>query len=349
MVQSIGYAALSAGGRLAPFRFQRRDSGPNDVVIAILYCGICHTDLHYVDNDWGTTAYPLVPGHEIIGRVVSVGAAVRKFQPGDTAGIGCIVDSCRVCGPCRAGDEHWCEEGLTGSMGGRERGTGNLTYGGYSNNYVVDERFVVRIPPTLDPAAAAPLLCAGITTYSALRHWTVGAGQRVGVVGVGGLGHLAIKLARAMDAEVVVFTTSSGKAKDAIALGAHEVVVSTEAAHMQRQSGRLDFILDTAAVQHDVNAYLATLKNDGVLCLVGMPAGLLGVSPWALGPGRKRLAASLIGGMRETQETVDFCGRHGISANTELIPIQRINEAYERLKRNDVKYRFVIDPSSLQG
>jgi len=349
MLDSHGYAALKAHDRLAPFSFQRRDLAPQDVLLELTHCGICHSDIHFVNNDWGLSSYPLVPGHEIVGRVTRTGSAVTKFKVGDWAAIGCIVDSCRKCSPCQAGDEHFCENYMTGTYGSMERDGSRPTYGGYSNNYVVDQRFVLKLPNTLDPAAAAPLLCAGITTYSPLRHWQVGPGQKIGVVGVGGLGHIAIKLARAMGAHVVAFTTSRSKMEDAQRLGAHEAVLSSDKAQMQRHMGSFDFLLDTVSASHDINAYIQLLARDKTLVMIGMPAEPLAVSAMGLGFGRKRLASSIIGGMRETQEMLDFCGTRNVVCDIEQIAIQQVNEAYERVLRNDVKYRFVIDLASLRG
>ena len=347
MVQSQGYAALEAKADLEPFAFERRDPGPHDVVLEILYCGICHSDLFNVDNSWGYSSYPMVPGHEIVGRVVAKGAQAAKFEIGDMAAIGCIVDSCRTCDPCSRHLENMCLEGATPTYGGSERNSPRRTFGGFSNNYVADEAYVLKVPDSLDPAGVAPLLCAGITTYSPLRHWRVGPGQRVGIVGIGGLGHVAIKLARAMGAEVVVFTTSPAKTADALALGAAQVVVSSDPAQMAAQRGQLDFVLDTVSAAHDLNAYLALLKIDGTLCLVGLPEEALPVSPFSLILGRKALVGSVIGGMDETQEMLDFCAEHAIVADIELIGIQDVNAAFARLHRNDVKYRFVIDMTTL--
>ncbi len=347
MTQSFGYAALEAKAQLTPFTFERRDPGPRDVVMDILYCGICHSDLFYVNNDWKNSIYPMVPGHEIVGRIVAVGDAVSKFKIGDIAAIGCIVDSCRKCDPCHRDLENMCVEHPTPTYSGYERDGQRMTYGGYSNNYIADEAYVVRIPDSLDPAGAAPLLCAGITTYSPLRHWKVGPGSRIGIVGIGGLGHVAIKIARAMGADVTVFTTSPSKIEHAKALGAHNVVVSTDPAQMAVYAGALDFILDTISAQHDLNAYLALLGIDGTLCLVGAPAEALPVGAFSLIVGRKSLAGSPIGGIAETQEMLDFCGQHGIIADIEMIAMQDVNAAYERLHRSDVKYRFVIDMSTL--
>jgi alcohol dehydrogenase (NADP+) len=349
MLDSHGYAAAAAHARLEPFKFQRRDAGANDVVLELLFCGICHSDLHFVNNDWGFSQYPLVPGHEIVGRVVSAGSDVSKFKPGDVAAIGCLIDSCRVCAPCQTGDEHFCEQRPTATYNSVERGTALPTYGGYSTNYVVDERFAMKISPKLDLAAAAPLLCAGITTYSPLRHWQVKPGQKVGVVGVGGLGHVGIKLARAMGAHVVAFTTSAAKFEDARRLGAHEVVLSTESAQLHKHAGSFDFILNTVSANHDVNALINLLKRDCTMAMIGMPGEPVAVSSMALTLGRRRLSSSMIGGMRETQEMLDFCAEHNIVADIETIAIQQVNEAYARLLRNDVKYRFVIDLKSLHA
>jgi uncharacterized zinc-type alcohol dehydrogenase-like protein len=349
MLDSHGYAAQHAHARLAPFAFQRRDPGAQDIVLELTHCGVCHSDIHYAHNDWGFTQFPVVPGHEIVGRVTRTGSAVTKFNVGDVAAIGCLVDSCRQCAACEAGNEHLCERRPTSTYNGMERGTSRPTYGGYSNNYVVDQRFALRVGAQVDPAAAAPLLCAGITTYSPLRHWQVGPGQKVGVVGLGGLGHVALKLGRAMGAHMVAFTTSSGKAEDAQRLGAHEVVLSKDEAQMRQQRGSFDLILDTVSAAHDVNAYLGLLASDKTLVQLGMPAEPLQVHAMALCMGRKRLTSSMIGGLAETQEMLDFCATHHIGCDIESIAIQQVNEAYERILRNDVKYRFVIDLASLRG
>lgn len=348
MLPSFGYAATDAGRPLTPFRFERREPGPHDVQIEILYCGVCHSDLHAARNEWGGTVYPLVPGHEIIGRVARVGAEVSRLSPGQMAGVGCMVDSCRHCPSCAEGLEQYCEKGFTGTYGSKDRRNGGRTQGGYSSSIVVDENFVLRIPETLDPAAAAPLLCAGITTYSPLRHWRVGPGQKIGIVGLGGLGHMGVKLAHAMGAQVVLFTTSSGKRADALRLGADQVVVSTDPEQMAAQQNSFDFILNTVAAPHDLDAFLTLLKRDATMTLVGAPA-TPHPSPqvFNLILKRRHLAGSLIGGIAETQEMLDFCAAHGIAADIELIPIQRINEAYERMLKSDVKYRFVIDMASL--
>jgi uncharacterized zinc-type alcohol dehydrogenase-like protein len=348
VIQSLGYAAPSASGRLAPFSFQRREPGPRDVQIEILFCGVCHSDLHTARGEWPGTQWPCIPGHEIVGRVTAVGAAVTGFAVGDSAAVGCMVDSCRTCPECRADLEQFCHAPATFTYNSPDRHTGGVTYGGYSNRIVVDEHFVLHLPKGLDLAGAAPLLCAGITTYSPLRHWEVQAGQRVGVVGLGGLGHMAIKLARAMGAEVSLFTTSPGKADDARRLGAHDVVLSKDPEQLKRAAGSFHLILDTVSVAHDLDPYLALLRRDGTHVLLGVPP-TPGPAPSALNFifGRRRLSGSLIGGIRETQEMLDFCGAHGIVSDIEVTPIQRINEAWDRMLRSDVKYRFVIDMATL--
>ena len=348
MFNAKAYSVTSATAPLAPATILRREPGPLDVQIQILFCGICHTDVHIVRNEWHGTTYPCVPGHEILGRVVKVGPGVTKFKPGDLAAVGCMVDSCRTCENCRDGYEQFCTSGPTFTYNAPDKHTGGQTYGGYSESVVVDEAFVLRVPPNLDPAAAAPLLCAGITTYSPLRHHKVGPGQKVGVVGLGGLGHMGVKLARAFGAHVVVFTTSPGKAADALRLGAQAVVQAKNAEEMKRHQSSFNFILDTVAAKHDINAYLTLLKRDGVLTQVGAPAEPLDVQVFNLITNRRSFTGSLIGGIAETQEMLDFCGKHNITCDIELIPIQKINEAYERLVKNDVKYRFVIDMATLK-
>jgi alcohol dehydrogenase (NADP+) len=348
MISARGYAAQNAKSPLAPFQFERREPGAKDVQIEILFCGVCHSDLHQARNEWGGSTYPMVPGHEIVGRVVRVGAEVRKFKAGDLAGVGCLVDSCRTCGSCQEGLEQYCEAGNTQTYNGKERDGKTPTQGGYSDAIVVDEAFVVKIPANLDLAGAAPLLCAGITTYSPLRHWKVQPGQRIGVVGLGGLGHMGVKIARAMGAQVVVFSHTDRKKQDALRLGAHEVVVSSKPEEMAAQAGRFDFILDTVSAEHDLNAYLSLLRRDGTLVLVGAPEKPLPVHAFSLLAGRKGVFGSGIGGLQETQEMLDFCAQHGIVSDIELIPIQQINDAYERLSKGDVKYRFVIDMKSLR-
>jgi len=342
------YAAQSAASALAPFEITRREPGPNDVEIDILFCGVCHSDIHQARDEWHNTTYPCVPGHEIVGRVTRVGKSVKTFKPGDLAGVGCMVDSCRKCVNCKAGMEVYCLSFPVLTYNGPDKVQGGMTYGGYSTSIVVDKAFVLRIPKKLDPAAAAPLLCAGITTYSPLRHWKIGRGKRIGVVGLGGLGHMALKLARAMGAHVVLFTSSPGKVADGKRLGAHEVVISKNEHEMKKHAGSLDFILDAVSAQHDIDAYLTLLKLDGTLCLVGAPEHPLPVSAFNLILPRRSFAGSAIGGIAETQEMLDFCAKHGIASDIEMIPIQKINEAYERMLKQDVRYRFVIDIASLK-
>jgi uncharacterized zinc-type alcohol dehydrogenase-like protein len=347
MFACVGYAATAADARLAPFSFERRDPGPDDVRIDILYCGVCHSDLHQARNEWHNTVYPCVPGHEIVGRVADVGASVSRFNTGDLVGVGCLVDSCRDCASCRAGLEQYCENGFVGTYNGQDRHGRGTTYGGYARAIVVDQAFVLKVPENLDLAAVAPLLCAGITTYSPLRHWKVGPGQRVGIVGLGGLGHMGVKFARAFGAEVVLFTTSPGKVEDGLRLGAHEVVLSKDPAAMAKEAGRFDFILDAVAANHDINAYLNLLKRDGTLVQVGAPEAPLPVAVFSLIMKRRNFSGSLIGGIPETQEMLDFCGEHGIVSDIEMIPMAEIETAYERMLRSDVKYRFVIDMASM--
>ncbi len=348
MYKAKAYSVQTQTSPLAPVSIQRRDPGPHDVQIKILFCGVCHSDLHTVRNEWHGTTYPCVPGHEIIGRVIKTGAQAKKFKEGDIAAVGCMVDSCRTCENCKDDLEQFCEAGVIFTYNSPDKHIGGMTYGGYSEGIVVDEAFVLRVPKNLDLAAAAPLLCAGITTYSPLRHWKVGKGQKVGIVGLGGLGHMGVKLANAFGARVVVFTTSPGKTQDALRLGAHEVVVSKNQDEMKKHANSFHFILDAVSAQHDINAYLELLKRDGTLTQVGAPADPLPVQVFNLIFGRRQFAGSLIGGIRETQEMLDFCGEHNITCDIELIPIQKINEAYERLLKNDVKYRFVIDMASLK-
>ena len=351
MPQAIAYAAQSPTTPLAPFSFERRAPGPLDVVIDILYCGVCHSDLHTARNEWRNTVYPSVPGHEIIGRVTAVGDLVTRFKVGDIAGVGCMVDSCQHCTPCAQGLEQYCDNGSTGTYNGPAQGTGENTYGGYSNSIVVRESFVLRISHAEDHLpAVAPLLCAGITTYSPLRQWRVGPGQKVGIVGLGGLGHMGVKIAAVMGAQVVLFTTSAAKREDALRLGAKEVVVSKNADEMAAHAGSFDFILNTVAAPHDLDAFMVLLKLDGTMTLVGAPA-----SPHP-SPGvfnlimkRRRLAGSLIGGIRETQEMLDFCAQHGIVSDIEMIRMDEIEAAYERMLKSDVKYRFVVDMATLKA
>ncbi len=345
------YAAPSATGKLGPFTMRRREPRAQDVQIEILYCGVCHSDLHQVRNEWKEvmpTVYPCVPGHEIVGRVVKVGSAAKKFKEGDIAAVGCMVDSCRVCPSCLAGEQQYCENGFTLTYNFEDKILGGVTYGGYSDSIVVDEAFVLRVTNGLDPAGAAPLLCAGITTYSPMRHWKVGKGRKVGIVGLGGLGHMGLKFAHALGAHTVLFTTSANKMEDARRLGADDVVISKNATEVQKHAGSFHFILDAVSADHDINAYLSLLRRDGTLTLIGAPEKPMPVSAFNLLMGRRNLAGSAIGGVPETQEMLDFCAEHGITADIELIKIQQINEAYERLLKSDVKYRFVIDMASLK-
>jgi alcohol dehydrogenase (NADP+) len=345
------FAAPSATGALTPHTVARRTPRPQDVQIEILFCGVCHSDLHQVRNEWKEvmpTVYPCVPGHEIVGRVVKVGSAVKKFKEGDFAAVGCMVDSCRVCSSCRAGEEQYCEQFMTLTYNGEDKILGGVTFGGYSESIVVDEAYVLRVSNKLDLAGTAPLLCAGITTYSPMRHWKVGKGQKVGIVGLGGLGHMGVKFAHAFGAHVVLFTTSANKTADARRLGADEVVISKNADEMQKHASSFNFILDAVSADHDINSYLSLLKRDGTLALVGAPEKPFPVSAFNFLMGRRSLSGSAIGGIRETQEMLDFCADHGITADIELIRIQQINEAYSRLLKSDVKYRFVIDMASLK-
>ena len=350
MTKAVGYAASSATAPLANFKFERRDPTARDVQIEILFCGVCHSDLHTVRNEWKGTVYPCVPGHEIIGRVTKVGSGVTKFKEGQTVGVGCLVDSCRDCSECRDGLENYCNGMVLTYNSPDKHMPGKMTYGGYSNQIVVDEHFVLRISDKLDPAAAAPLLCAGITTYSPLRHWKVGKGQKVGIVGLGGLGHMGLKFAHALGAQTVLFTTSPGKMEDAKRLGADDVIISKDPDAMKRHAGSFDFILNTVAAPHNLDPFIDSLKRDGTMCLVGAPDSPH-PSPNVFGMifKRRSLAGSLIGGLAETQEMLDFCAERNIVSNVEIIPIQRINEAYERMLKSDVKYRFVIDMASLRS
>ena len=345
------YGAHAADQPLQPIDIERRTPGPGDVQIDIAYCGVCQSDLHTVRSEWGGTRYPCVPGHEIVGQVTAIGSAVTGFKVGDTVGVGCMVDSCQSCSACGDGLEQYCEKGFIGTYNGRTQDPPGHTLGGYSQRIVVSERFVLRVTHPEDQlAAVAPLLCAGITTWSPLRHWKVGPGMKVGIVGIGGLGHMGIKLARAMGAQVVAFTTSESKRQDAHDLGAHEVVNSRNAGEVRAHAGTFDFILDTVAASHDLDAFTALLKRDGTLCLVGVPEHPHpSPSVGQLVFGRRSIAGSLIGGIAETQEMLDFCAAHGIVSEIEMIPVQQIDEAYERMQRSDVKYRFVIDNRSLAG
>ena len=341
------YGTAAAKNPLAPMTIARREPGPKDIELEILYCGVCHSDLHQARNEWRNTTYPCVPGHEIVGRVTRVGAEVTKLRPGAIGAVGCMVDSCRTCEHCRAGLEQYCASWATFTYNSPDKHLGGPTLGGYSSRIVVDEAFVLRVPEGMDPAATAPLLCAGITTYSPLRHWKAGPGKKVGIVGLGGLGHMGVKLARAMGAHVVLFTSSPSKVADGLRLGAHEVVVSTDRAAMARHANSLDFVLDCVSAQHDINAYIGLVKLDGTLCLVGVPEHPLAVAAFSVIIPRRNFAGSGIGGIAETQEMLDFCAKHGIVSEIELIPVQGINEAWERMLRQDVRYRFVIDMKSL--
>lgn len=352
MYNAKAYSAASATSLLTSDTIARRDPTEHDVQIEILFCGICHSDLHSVRNEWSdfmSTTYPIVPGHEMVGRVTKVGSAVTKYKPGDLAAIGCMVDSDGTCPHCKDGLEQFCPNMTLTYNSPDKHKTAPVTYGGYSDSIVADERFVLRVPSNLELAGVAPLLCAGITTYSPLRHWGVTKGKKVGVVGLGGLGHMGVKFARAFGAHVVVFTTSPDKTEDALRLGADEVVVSRNADEMQKHAGSFDFILDTVSAKHDINAYLNLLTRDGNITLVGAPEKPLDVAAFSLIMARRSLSGSSIGGIAETQEMLDFCGEHNITADVEVIPIQKVNEAYERLLKSDVKYRFVIDMASLKS
>lgn len=350
-MQASSYANHSPTGALEPFTLERREPRAQDVSIDILYCGVCHSDIHFARNEWGRTVYPFVPGHEIVGRISQVGAGVSKFKTGDLVGVGCLVDSCRHCSACDSGLEQYCENGFTGTYGGEDKIGGTqhaTTMGGYSSHITVDERFVLRMPENLDPAAAAPLLCAGITTYSPFKHWKVSAGQKVGIIGLGGLGHMGVKFAHAMGAKVVMITTSKSKGADAKKLGADEVLLSTDEEAMMQAANSFDFLLNTIPVGHDTDPYMNLLKLDSAMVLVGALEPLTKVNGAPFVFKRRTLAGSLIGGLPETQEMLDFCGKHNITCDIELINIQDINEAYNRTVAADVKYRFVIDMASLK-
>lgn len=350
-INVVGYAAETSTSPLTPFNFERREPRPEDVVIEILYCGICHSDIHSARNEWGGTQYPFVPGHEIVGRATFVGSKVSKFKVGDLVGVGCLVDSCRHCASCNDGLEQYCDNGFTGTYGGEDKIGGtphNRTFGGYSEKITVDERFVLRIPENLDPAATAPLLCAGITTYSPLKHWKVGVGQKVGIIGLGGLGHMGVKFAHAMGAKVVMITTSPEKGSDAKKLGADEVLISTDTVAMQAAQNSFDFLLNTIPVGHDVDPYTALLKRDGAMVIVGSVEPLTKVNGINLIFRRRSIAGSLIGGLPETQEMLDFCGEHNIVCDIEKIAMKDVNIAYDRTVKGDVKYRFVIDMATLK-
>jgi uncharacterized zinc-type alcohol dehydrogenase-like protein len=345
-----GYAAQSATSPVEPFSFTRRDLRPDDVAIDILYCGICHTDIHQARNEWGRSRYPIVPGHEIVGRVTAVGPEVKDFKAGDLVGVGCMVDSCQHCEACREGLEQFCTEGATFTYNGIDRQDKSITRGGYSERIVVSRKFVLRMPGNLDAKSAAPLLCAGITLYSPLRHWGVKKGSKVAIIGLGGLGHMGLKLAKAMGADVTLFTRTPGKEPEARRLGADHVVISTDAAQMKAVTGKFDLVIDTVPNEHDVNPYIATVRRDGDYVIVGQLTPLVPpLNPSPLMGGRKSVAGSMIGGIAETQEMLDFCGKHGIVSDVEMIPIQDINKAYERMLKSDVRYRFVIDMQSLKA
>lgn len=348
-MKSHGYAAQNSTAALAPFQFERREPGPHDIVIDILYCGVCHSDIHQARDEWGGSIYPMVPGHEIVGRVSQVGNEVKKFKVGDIAGVGCLVDSCRKCDSCQEGYQQFCAQGASVTYNGYEQDKKTPTFGGYSNNIVVDESFALSVSPKLDLVRVAPLLCAGITTYSPLKQWKVQKGQKVGVIGLGGLGHMAIKFAHAFGAHVVLFTTSANKVEDGKKLGANEVVISKDPAAMAAHANSFDFILDTVSGNHEINPYITLLKRDGALVFVGLPIESPKLNIGSLIIPRRKIAGSLIGGLPETQEMLDFCAEHNILSDVEIIPIQKINEAYERMLKSDVKYRFVIDMQSLNN
>jgi uncharacterized zinc-type alcohol dehydrogenase-like protein len=343
------YAAPSAKAELTPFKLDRREVGPADVLIEIAYCGVCHSDLHQAREDWGPALFPMVPGHEIVGHVTAVGAKVEKYKVGDRVGVGCMVDSCRTCEQCTAGEEQFCDRGASMTYNGFEQDGKTMTFGGYSQRITVDQAFVVRVPEALPLDRAAPLLCAGITTYSPLKRFGCGPGRKVAVMGLGGLGHVGVRVARAMGAEVTVISTSERKRADAAELGAHDFLVSTDAKAMKAAAGRFDLILDTVSAVHDLNSALNLLRTDGTLVLVGVPEAALPVQPFAIIGRRRRLAGSLIGGIAETQEMLDFCAQHGVLADIETVAMADINQAWERLLKNDVRYRFVIDMATLKA
>jgi uncharacterized zinc-type alcohol dehydrogenase-like protein len=347
MIAAKGYAAQNAQSALAPFKFERREPGPKDVWIEILYCGVCHSDIHQVRNEWGGSRYPMVPGHEIVGRVVKTGPQVTKLKPGDLAGIGCIVDSCRTCPSCLQGEEQYCENGMVGTYNSYEKDGKTLTYGGYSDQIVTHEDFVLHVSEKLELHRVAPLLCAGITTYSPLRQWKVGKGHKVAILGLGGLGHMAVKFAVSMGADVTVLSTSPSKEKDAKALGAHHFANTKNAATVRTLTNTFDFIIDTVSANHDINLYLGMLRLNGTMILLGIPPDAPQIQAFKLIGKRRRLAGSLIGGIRETQEMLDYCAEHHIMSDVEVIPISEINNAYERMIKGDVHYRFVIDMKTL--
>jgi len=347
MIASKGYAAQNSKTPLAPFNFNRREVGLHDVLIEIQFCGVCHSDLHQIRDEWGGAIYPMVPGHEIVGKISKIGAAVKKFKVGDLAGVGCFVDSCRTCSSCAAGNEQYCENGMTGTYNSYEKDGKTIAQGGYSNTIVVDENYTLSISDKLPLSAVAPLLCAGITTYSPLMHWKVRAGQKVAIVGLGGLGHMGVKLAVSLGAEITVLSTSASKEKDALALGAHSFLVTTDKEAVKKARNRFDFVLDTVSGKHDLNLYLGMVKLDGAMVMVGLPPEALPVDAFSLIPKRKTLAGSMIGGIRETQEMLDYCAANNIVSDIELIAIKDIEAAYVRMVKGDVRYRFVIDMATL--
>jgi uncharacterized zinc-type alcohol dehydrogenase-like protein len=348
MLPAKAFAAHAAKEPLKPFSFERREPGEHDVLIDILYCGVCHSDIHQARDEWGGSIFPMVPGHEIVGKVAKVGSHVKKWKVGDAVGVGCFVDSCRKCEPCHAGEEQYCEKGMSPTYNGKEQDGKTLTYGGYSTRITVDENYVLRIPANLPLDKAAPLLCAGITTYSPLHHWKVKKGQKVAIVGLGGLGHMGVKLAAAMGAEVSVLSTSKSKEKDAIRLGAKELIATGDESVFEKYAGTFDLILNTVSAPIDYGKYLGLLKRDGTMVLLGVPEKPVSMHAFSFIMKRHRLTGSLIGGIKETQEMLDFCGKHNITSDVEVIPIQKINEAYERMLKSDVRYRFVIDTASLK-
>jgi uncharacterized zinc-type alcohol dehydrogenase-like protein len=346
MPSSKGYAALDKQSPLGPFSFTRREPLPTDIAIEVLFCGVCHSDLHMARNEWGQSVYPMVPGHEIVGRVTAAGSAVTKFKVGDIAAAGVIIDSCRKCAPCKGGEEHFCDEGATLTYAVPDRVDGSITMGGYSNNFVVDERFAHTVPANLDLAAVAPLLCAGITTYSPLKHWKTGPGKKVGIIGLGGLGHMGLKFSHAFGAHTVQFTTSASKVEDAKKLGADEVILTKEEGWATKHTGSFDFILDCVSAEHDLTPYLSLLKRDGTLCTVGVPEKPASIHAFAV-LGRRNYTGSMIGGIAETQEMLDFCAEHNIVSDIEMTSFDKLDEAWERVIKGDVKYRFVIDTATL--
>ncbi len=349
MLTCTGFAAQTADAPLEKFTFNRRDVGETDVQIEILFCGVCHSDLHTARNEWRDSVFPVIPGHEIVGHVTRVGPGVKNFKPGDKVGVGCLVDSCRTCAACNDGLEQYCDNGFTLTYNSPEKVVGGRTFGGYSDAIVVDQSFVLRIPEGMDLAATAPLLCAGITTYSPLRHWKAGPGKKVGIIGLGGLGHMGVKLAHAMGAYTVLFTTSPSKVADGKRLGADEVVISKDAEAMAKHANSFDLFIDTVAANHDLSPYFALLKREGTMVQVGAPEHPMPIAAFDLIFKRRNFAGSLIGGIAETQEMLNFCAQHGITSDVEIIPIQQINEAYERMLKSDVKYRFTIDMASLKA